>query len=395
MINSSKLLSKTPIVLFIIGVLLFIIGFSINLILANYIYSSELNFSNSPIIEKLISFSPLMMLIVPLVLAPIIEEISFRGWIRNSKKSKLISFILTSFYVLFYIKNIFISFSIIFILLITLFLIKNRFYLINTIITSLLFGIIHINNYDIPMIKFASIIQLVGLAFVLSFIVKKFGLIYSIICHFIFNLIALTPLLITSGNNNTISFENESYYATLNKLSILNSAENISYKYSDSIDLNGHLSKLAVDIAPFEQKVIYIPSIDNLTKYNLKIKAKKGKSINNQQLFLDYLDIIKSKTDTLKKNAYLLSFNSNLIMDSDYSSYNTSLFMLVKHIDNKYNIPILLQENQKDTLLKIDLKTLKINDFSDFKLNLQKHNGVFINKSDSLNIKYIKIKSIL
>lgn len=395
MINNSKILSRTPIVLCIIGVLLFIIGFSINLILANYIYSSELNFSNSPILEKLISFSPLMILIVPLVLAPIIEEITFRGWIRNSKKSKLTSFILSSFYVLYYLNYTFISFLIIFILFFTLFKLKKHFLIINIISTSILFGIIHINNFNLPMIKFASIIQLIGLAFILSFIVKKFGLIYSIICHFLFNIVALAPLLISFGSNNTISFENESYHATLNKLSIFNSDENNSYYYSDSIDLRGHLSKLAIDIAPFEHKIIYVPSIDNLTKYNLKIKAKKGKSINNQQLFLDYLNIIKSKTDTLKKKAYLLSFDSSLIMDSDYSSYNTSLFMLVKHIDNKYNIPILLQENQKDTLLKIDLKTLKINDFSDFKLNLQKHNGVFINKSDSLNIKYIKIKSSL
>lgn len=152
---------------------------------------------------------PTITLIIAISLAPVYEEFLFRALLRFNKKNILlfISTIFTMIVVLMYMSKYKPVFVLLIILLCFVFLYLN-FKKIKLFINAkfkyffyfsvFAFGLAHLSNFSgniyIIMIAFPLLIapQLI-LGLILGFIRMKYGLIYSILFHFLVN----TPLLIS------------------------------------------------------------------------------------------------------------------------------------------------------------------------------------------------------
>lgn len=166
-----------------------------------------INFIASPIISLLESYSSqaygdfdVKELIMILIIAPFIEEISFRTHLSGDKKQAW-GALLMFFVFLFFLKIwwgivIFLLFGGFIILLYDEFaeLICKKYYNLVFFLSSFLFGLAHINQIDSDLILF-KLLFIVTLYFPISiyfgYVRKKLGLIFAIGAHSLYNFSAL------------------------------------------------------------------------------------------------------------------------------------------------------------------------------------------------------------
>jgi membrane protease YdiL (CAAX protease family) len=231
---------------------------------------------------------------IGLIIAPIIEEISFRGIFLKSKIFKLVSLLLIAFYI-YITKNYYLF--VIYLFYVLLLYAKysdklkiNRWLLY--FINSLLFALVHYKfsvfySFEriIPIfIQFSS-----GL--ILIWVIINFGLKKSILTHFIINFILITILFLP------IQF--------VDKKEIIIKKEDIYIKYSKTPIVDGKISifnvqnnnEIIIKKANFYRIMKYFkidlnqyrPSENPFYYYNIVI-ISKNKAINNQrieELFLE------------------------------------------------------------------------------------------------------------
>lgn len=235
-----------------------------------------------------------------LFIAPIFEELFFRGYFTNTSFLKIFSFVGCIFYI--YITGNSYLYVFIFILVFLHFVKKiNRVYFY--VINSLLFSLVHYKLYD-----FKSIITIIPMFFQFSFgliliwVVLNFNLFKSIITHFLFNLffIIILTLPLQFPNNENKNFDYLGYNINYRKIPFFNnkntiislpndytiSAENVDInKFYNSFNSNSKKIKINVD-NKFYKYSINIKRIDStankLDTKTIELILKKANLIENK-----------------------------------------------------------------------------------------------------------------
>jgi membrane protease YdiL (CAAX protease family) len=149
-----------------------------------------------------------LLVFVSLLIAPIFEELSFRGYFTNSFLLKIITLIGCPIYI--FITDNYYLYFLFFVLVMLHFVSKiDRIYVF--VIHSILFSLVHYKFSD-----FHSIFTVIPMFFqfsvglILIWIVLNFNLLRAIIVHFLFNLFFITiltiPLQFPDQNQNHINY---------------------------------------------------------------------------------------------------------------------------------------------------------------------------------------------
>jgi membrane protease YdiL (CAAX protease family) len=138
-----------------------------------------------------------------LLIAPVLEEFIFRGYLTGYRKHFL--FIIPQIIIVFILLyDYFILILLFSALLIFLFyydkrrsenLISNQLLYFSIFFTSILFSLIHYKNFQIDSLNFSLTLSLLAFlpgALFLAYVRYKKGLVYSVLVHFLFNLLTLT-----------------------------------------------------------------------------------------------------------------------------------------------------------------------------------------------------------
>lgn len=172
-----------------------------------------------------------------IIVAPIIEEFVFRGYFTEKKIIIYLSFLGSIIYV--FITDNYYLLSLIILLVILHFFKNKKKYLY--IVNCLFFSVVHYNLNDFS--SFFTILPMFiqfSIGFILIWVVINFGILKSIILHFIYNLIIVIimsfPLIFP--NKNVRSKHYNGYKIEWNKVSILNNNTFISRPNDYSIVAN-------------------------------------------------------------------------------------------------------------------------------------------------------------
>ncbi|HQB22384.1 MAG TPA: CPBP family intramembrane metalloprotease, partial [Bacteroidales bacterium] len=334
-----------------LGLITYIIGIALNIFYSLYSNQPGPQQSQSPLFELLSLFPPIIILALTLVSASIFEELAFRGWTIKHKFSKYISIIGILFYC-FLATNSFIICVIVLALLIFVFFYKNDelSQFLKVIVTSLIFAFIHFDNFSDNM-RYISILQLFGLSLIISYFALRFGFVYGILIHFANNLLA-TIIIFTTSVNYSTSIVKENYVANIEKIEFLeNSSSILKGSFQDSIVHVGNITQIAVELAPFNNEVIYKAKLSSLDSYHYVAKCKnKGTcTLDRQELLKDFLNHTNLKTDTILVDAFILKITDiDKLQKHRADGQTTFIKYLVEILRNDFDIPIIINEDIAD-----------------------------------------------
>lgn len=230
------------------------------------------------------------------LLAPIYEEIIFRGNFIKNKVFKLISLGCLIIVGLIYSLNNYLIFGFLGIYLISFFLSKKkqsetRFKTV-LVLNAILFSIMHntIADYE-NFSTFSHSLQRLGIAFILLWITLNYKLIYSMIAHSIWNtiLFSLVFYILVFPNDTVHQVENENLEVTWKTVNMFN---NSRFESKDSLKYV-YQTYLLKDVL----KTSYLVSGEIDKKKNLE-KSNTFK-INDKTARYDFT--IKLKDSTLQK----------------------------------------------------------------------------------------------
>lgn len=260
------------------------------------------------------------------------------------------------------------------------------------IISSIVFSLMHLNNYSSNIIKIVAMIQLLGLALFLSYIGMKFSFVYCIIGHSINNLIATIPMLVFAFNADTIQFENSTYKADLEPISIFSISPEQSERNLDSMIFTGNITSIASNLQPFNNDFEYTNSVSNLLKYKLRVLAKPDTTICFNQLNTDFLEKAKIQSDTTLKPSYTLSIFDTIKLKSKPNNnyFLMDLHGLVQLIRLQNNLPLKTDKNYENKILFLDFSFLKNKNINDRRLLLNDKYGIKISEKEIDTIKSVK-----
>lgn len=281
--------------LLLTGATIFCCNMLIYLIISKF-YSNQINS-----LSRFDSINNYYLLVFSaLVIAPIFEELFFRGYFTNNTFLKIFSFVGCVFYI--YITGNSYLYVFIFIL-VFLHFVKKIYTVYFYVINSTLFSLVHYKLYD-----FKSMITIIPMFFQFSFgliliwVVLNFNLFKSIITHFLFNLffIIILTIPLQFPNNENKNFDYLGYNINCRKIPFFNnkntiisipndytiSAENVDInKFYNSFNSNSKKIKINVDNKFYKYK-INIKRIDStankLDTKTIELILKKANLIENK-----------------------------------------------------------------------------------------------------------------
>lgn len=223
--------------------------------------------------------------------APVFEELSFRGVYTGKKYLKFISYAGIAYFILAQESYFLIPLLILFIILIELKKRKN-YLTISYFVNALLFSLMHYQFKDILNISsIPGILGTVGLALVLIWLVRNFGLWASILLHFLTNasLIGVAVAGYENLDKQIKTVENNSFTMTFQRVSLFEQEQSLMIQSDEISAKNTSISEINRTLCPnSELKEVYFG------KYNIIIKNKTG--VQNKLNCSDFLDLLhKSK----------------------------------------------------------------------------------------------------
>lgn len=136
-----------------------------------------------------------VVLILTLITAPVLEEFAFRFWTKGKLISKIVSHGLIVMFLALSGTNIFVTATASILLFVIFYVIKPTYRysaIINAVVTSVIFGLIHWSNYTLFQIQAAAVMQTMGVGLILSYIGLKYRFVFCIVVHFLYNLVAVS-----------------------------------------------------------------------------------------------------------------------------------------------------------------------------------------------------------
>lgn len=211
------------------------------------------------------------LLIAGVIIAPILEEIAFRGMFTSKKYLKWISYGGMALFIIFQENYFLIPFLLLFIFLFE-YKDRKRFLQISYFVNAFLFSMMHYQFSDLLSISsFPGILATLGLALVFIWLVINFGIWASILLHFItnFSLIMIAIIGYESLDQKTRKVENSNFEMTIQRVSLFEQKETVIFQ-DGSIDAkNTSVRAINQSLCPdSELKDIYFG------KFNIHVKRK-------------------------------------------------------------------------------------------------------------------------
>ncbi len=224
-----------------------------------------------------------------LLIAPIIEELFFRGYFTNNVFLKITSFIGIPIYI--YLTDNNYLFILYFLALGLHFFAKTRPYYLY-FLNAMIFSLVHYTFSD-----FGSFITIVPMFFqfslglILIWVVINFNIIRSILCHFAFNLlfIAIITIPLQFPDDKICKIEHLGYHFEWTKIPVINAANTLV-----SIPNDYSLTAENVDVAAFYKTF----STDEL-------KIKNDYTLSRLKIKISRIDSTASKLDAKTINGLL------------------------------------------------------------------------------------------
>ncbi|MDD4149808.1 MAG: CPBP family intramembrane metalloprotease, partial [Bacteroidales bacterium] len=356
----------------------------------------EIN-SQQPLFNILQIFPPFIVYALILIGASVFEEFAFRGWIIKKKFGKYLSFslILTFLYLGF--ESIWLIAIVSPILFFIFFVLKNeKLRLVLLIIsTSILFGIMHYENYE-SWAKLFAIIQLIGLSFILCYVGLRFGFIFTILGHFLNNLIALMLLTVFANTDYAGKFENTTYTAEISKISSFDFSSQMHWIFPDSISTNGYITEIASDLPSFKNGIIYKFEISDINRYLLIATSNSEDKINEDQLFNDFVQHTGLVLDTSYSEAYIMIIEDSLkllnYLPPAENRQETNVESLSTSIREIYKLPLILDDDYRNYSFDFDWKLYRIKSSEEFIDRLNKECGILITKDSKKQATIVTIR---
>lgn len=274
--------------LYVTAILLYVLG-----IILSIVFDKDLSLEDNPILGVFNQMNGWLILLAMVVIAPILEELSFRSWAVKKNWTKYLSLVLSSAFMFLFNPYIALVYFLIFLVIIIFLRKKTKTMLISlAIISSIGFVLAHSGNLE-KDIFLQTIPMYLGVGLLLSYIALRFKLRHAILTHALYNFIILLlgGFIIPFGDVITLNEGN--YNGTLTPVSGLST----QYK-TDTY--GGYSANIHRKMLP---EIIYMIDFDG--KYPIKTYPKGYSFYNLNVKTNDTLSLIdlKALSEELKRKA--------------------------------------------------------------------------------------------
>ncbi|MDD3724937.1 MAG: CPBP family intramembrane metalloprotease [Bacteroidales bacterium] len=281
--------------LWICSIILFLLG-----VIISTLFEDVISVEDNPILGEISSLPGWLFLILAVVIAPIMEEFSFRFWAVKKLWAKFFSLITSSLFLYFINPYFAIPYFVLYLLSILIF--KNKkdtLFATLSILTSLGFMLAHSQNLETSIfIKSAPIYTSIGL--MLSYIAIRTKFLYAIFSHAIYNfsLLLIGGLILPFGSE--VQINNGDYQGVLKPVTGLYSTSNTDNYGGYSVNLHRKMLPELISILNFDSpyEIKTYPKTYNF--YNLNVKTtQKDSIIDLQAISRELIEKTSIKIDTI------------------------------------------------------------------------------------------------
>lgn len=343
--------------LWILSIILFLVGTSLNII-----FDIKTSVEDNAILGEIASSDGWIMLILTIIIAPLIEEFSFRSWAIKKKWTKYLSLILSTIIVASI--NIYVSIFYFLIFLAIILLLKDKpkhQTLAYIFITTIGFVLSHWSNLDL-LNYLVALPSYIAVALFICYIAVRFKFRYAILTHGIYNftLLLLGGFIIPYGT--TITLNEGNYKGTLTPVSGLYSSDSITMIGGKKTECYRYLIPEIVSTINYntELETKTFPSSFNF--YNLSVVSKDTNGVDLDALRKELIKKCKLRIDTISeiKEVYFLKvkdINKIKLNEPDSSNpkkicYPNALRHVVSSYANAHKIIIRVPEEHKDIMIR-------------------------------------------
>ncbi|MDD2411698.1 MAG: CPBP family intramembrane glutamic endopeptidase [Bacteroidales bacterium] len=376
------------------SIIIWLISFCYILIYPSFSENINTNSTPNPLLSLFSDFSPIVLIIIFVIFIPIIEEIAFRYWTSLKKTTIITSCASTSLLFFIVFNSIFISMFILFMLLFLFYFIRNlkNKTIIITIITSILFSLLHYNNIGDQfnwIYKASYHLNITSAGVILAAIGLKTKFIYCIIAHSLNNLVAFS-LLLFLFNKNIYNIESNTYIGKIETHSIFSNKKTNEYITKDSIQIFNSLSNLMRGLHDFKNDTFYMFYTYDFMQYDLTVNSIDEFEISKEELIKDIVSLKNIKTVSIEKNAYTLklldtiNFNANASENNFYINLDNYLSFL----RNK-KVMIKKEANTPNIILNLESSILSEKNIGKIRNNLKTHHNIDISNTENSSITVI------
>lgn len=304
-------------------------------------------------IEQMGYFVAFLLIVI---VVPIIEEFIYRFWGRGTNVGYIVTMILVPIAFMFSTYNWVASVCLLVALLLTYFLTRNDLRLILFMIITVLASCLpHLFTFaDINISAIISIVEIMGLAFILSFLAVNYGLIWAIFGHSLNNLIAYFLILLP------ITFQTSHYNVELRPIGDAHSGYDIETQMGDTLIIKADAEMAAIMMMENQDDADMINDLKRNTYYRRGMDVslrdiEKMKDKAQAPMLPTYTMTIIPRDVITKPNYHevLRGMEEKGILRLD-TTYN---IMYVMEVENSLflNVP---EEHRKSTLdgLIVDLR---------------------------------------
>ncbi len=285
---------------------------------------------------NLLNSSFWLMLVVVGIVAPVIEELTFRLWGNGKRWTGIVSSVLMALF-MWGTFTWYVGFaSLLAGLAFTLFIKdRNRRLLVMMIFSSLLFMVAHTGNYSGNFFATAlAVVEKFGFALLASYLVINHNLLWSITMHVLNNSIACIILYFSIAAIKPTTFTSEGQHEITLRPLILDKHTELNYWgdfRGDTLTYNNNLDYIAISLLETEEHgngrlagedtVVFYADSPLHVKYNMQVVFDPTKPY-------DYAAVVRTlecngwiKLDTTVEQAYMIT-----IIDSSKSTTEGSLY---------------------------------------------------------------------
>lgn len=353
--------------LLIVGLALYVLG-----IILRLIFNLDASVEDNPILGEIADMNGWLFIIATVIIAPIMEEFSFRSFSIKKKWTKYLCLVLaTGFISLSFNIYAGIVFAIVFTAIMFLLKEKPKVQTYSFVfITSLGFALCHYGNLDILNYLIAFPMYF-GLALVLCYIALRFKFRYAILTHALYNfsLMFLGGFIIPFGSE--INLNQGNYTGKLTPVSGLNASNRTTTIGGDTTefyrDLLPSIASSLID-NNFDYQYKTYPKGYNF--YNLKVVCKDSNGVDLKSLFKELVKKGNLRVDTISeiKTVYFLTvndiekikINNNDPRNKDFHDQD-QLQYVVSSFAESQNIIIRVPEELKEVMIKNDVPFFRNN----------------------------------
>lgn len=293
--------------LWICSIILFLLG-----VIISTLFEDVISVEDNPILGVISLLPGWLFLILAVVIAPIMEEFSFRFWAVKKLWAKFFSLITSSLFLYFINPYFAIPYFVLYLLSILIF--KNKkdiLFATLSILTSLGFMLAHSQNLETSIfIKSAPIYTSIGL--MLSYIAIRTKFLYAIFSHAIYNfsLLLIGGLILPFGSE--VQINNGDYQGVLKPVTGLYSTSNTDNYGGYSVNLHRKMLPELISMLNFDSpyEIKTYPKTYNF--YNLNVKTtQKDSIIDLQAISRELIEKTSIKIDTIIEEGMIYQFGIN------------------------------------------------------------------------------------